>query len=278
MPQKNYFMESDAETLRLEVKTDPVLVLQQARWAGLHPGMRVVDVGCGSGKTTATLFEAASPGGEAIGVDVFEERLDFAHNHYAQPGIAFVCGNVLDDLAELGQFDFVWCRFLFEYYREQADALFRGIDRLVRPGGILCLVDLDDNCMNYDGLPPRLDQTVREILHGLEAATGFDPFAGRRLYGQLFDHGYAEIDVQVGAYNLLFGAAEESVLQNWRQKLTMAIAKCGGTPLARYPGGEREFFDEFERYFSHPRRFSYTPIIACRGRKPAQAVAREASW
>ena len=68
MPQKNYFMESDAETLRLEVKTDPVLVLQQARWAGLHPGMRVVDVGCGPGKTTATLFEAASPGGEAVGI------------------------------------------------------------------------------------------------------------------------------------------------------------------------------------------------------------------
>ncbi len=268
MPQKNYFMESDAETLRLEVKTDPVLVLQQARWAGLHPGMRVVDVGCGPGKTTATLFEAASPGGEAVGIDVFEERLGFARNHYAQSGIAFVCGNVLDDLAELGQFDFVWCRFLFEYYRKQADALFHSIDRLVRPGGILCLVDLDDNCMNYDGLPPRLDQTVREILHGLEAVTDFDPFAGRRLYGQLFDHGYAEIDVQVGAYNLLFGTAEESVMQNWRQKLTMAIARCGA-PLARYPGGEQEFFAEFERYFNHPRRFSYTPIIACRGRKPA---------
>lgn len=276
MPQKNYFMESDAETLRLEVKTDPVLVLQQARWAGLHPGMRVVDVGCGPGKTTATLFEAASPGGEAVGIDVFAERLAFASDHYAQPGIAFVRGNVLDELGDLGQFDFVWCRFLFEYYREQAEALFRGIDRLVRPGGILCLVDLDYNCMNYDGLPPRLDQTVREILQGLEMATGFDPFAGRRLYGRLFDHGYAEIDVQVGAYNLLFGTAEEPIMQNWRQKLTMAIARCRA-PLARYPGGEPEFFDEFERYFSHPRRFSYTPIIACRGRKPAPAVAREGS-
>ncbi len=267
MPQENYFMESAAETSRLEIKTDPLLVLQQARWAGLHPGMRVADVGCGPGKTTATLFEAASPGGAAVGIDVFAERLEYAREHYAKPGVSFLRGNVLEELAGLGQFDFVWCRFLFEYYRDQADKLFRGIDRLVRPGGILCLVDLDYNCMNYDGLPPRLDQTVREILRGLEAATGFDPFAGRRLYGWLFDHGYAEIDVQVGAYNLLFGAAEESIMQNWRQKLTMAIASSC-CPLELYPGGEREFFAEFETYFNHPRRFSYTPIIACRGRKP----------
>ena len=123
--------------------------------------------------------------------------------------------------------------FLFEYYRKQADALFHSIDRLVRPGGILCLVDLDDNCMNYDGLPPRLDQTVREILHGLEAVTDFDPFAGRRLYGQLFDHGYAEIDVQVGAYNLLFGAAEESVRNNFVYQTLYEVIRDSRRPDGR---------------------------------------------
>jgi SAM-dependent methyltransferase len=268
MPQKNYFMESDAETLRLEVKTDPLPVLQQARWAGLHPGMRVADVGCGPGKTTATLFEAAGPGGEAVGIDIFEERLAYARDNYARPGLSFVCGNALQELGDLGGFDFVWCRFLFEYYREQAEALFCGVDRLVRPGGILCLVDLDHNCMNYDGLPKRLEQTVREILRGLEEVTGFDPFAGRRLYGRLYDHGYTEIDVQVGAHNLLFGQVEALVMQNWRQKLCMAIRKAA-PPLTLYPGGEAEFLADFEEHFSHPRRFSYAPIIACRGRKPA---------
>lgn len=277
MPQDNYFMESAAETLRLETKTDPALVLQQARWAGLHPGMRVIDVGCGSGKTTATLLEAVTPDGQAVGIDVFDERLAFARAHYANRGISFVRANVLEELEDLGPFDFVWCRFLFEYYREQGETLFCGLDRLVRPGGILCLVDLDYNCMNYDGLPPRLDRAVREILRGLEAATGFDPYAGRRLYGRLYDHGYTEIDVQVGAYNLLFGTAEESVMQNWRQKLLMAIEKSGCS-LTLYPDGAAEFFAEFEAYFNHPRRFSYTPIIACRGRKPLEEVAREGGF
>ena len=267
MHRKEYFMESGGETLRLELKTDPVVVVQQARWAGLHPGMRVADVGCGPGKTTATLFEAASPGGAAVGIDAAKERVDYALKHYGGGGITFACGNALQELQGLGQFDFVWCRFLFEYYREHAGELFQGLDRLVRPGGILCLVDLDCNCMIYDGMPERLDLTVQEILRCLGETTGFDPYAGRRLYGLLFDHGYHEIDVQVGAHNLLFGPASEAAMHNWRQKLQMAVAKSGCV-LSRYPGGTAEFLAEFETHFNHPRRFSYTPLIACRGRKP----------
>jgi SAM-dependent methyltransferase len=229
--------------------------------------MRVADVGCGPGKTTETLFAAATPGGEAVGIDAAEERLAYAREHHGGPGITYVCGNALQDFGDLGQFDFVWCRFLFEYYRDHGDELFQGIDRLVRPGGILCLVDLDFNCMIYDGLPARLDATVQEILRGLGETTGFDPFAGRRLYGRFFDHGYTELDVEVGAHNLLFGEASETVMQNWRQKLVMALDKSG-CELTRYPGGTAEFFADFEAHFNSPRRFSYAPLIACRGRKP----------
>ena len=42
-----YLMESEAEAIRLDVKTDGRAVERQARWAGLKPGMRVADLGCG---------------------------------------------------------------------------------------------------------------------------------------------------------------------------------------------------------------------------------------
>jgi len=45
-------MESDEETLRLDLKTDGKIVESQALWAGIKPGMRVADLGFGSGKTT----------------------------------------------------------------------------------------------------------------------------------------------------------------------------------------------------------------------------------
>ena len=41
MVQDIYLMESDEESLRLDMKTDPRDVESQARWAGIEPGMRV---------------------------------------------------------------------------------------------------------------------------------------------------------------------------------------------------------------------------------------------
>ena len=55
-----YLMESDDETLRLQLKTDQKTLEKQAKWAGIQPGMRVADIGCGAGKTSFFL----NPGGK----------------------------------------------------------------------------------------------------------------------------------------------------------------------------------------------------------------------
>ena len=52
MSQRSYIMESEEESIRLDLKTDPKTIKKQAIWAGLKPGMRVADLGCGPGKTT----------------------------------------------------------------------------------------------------------------------------------------------------------------------------------------------------------------------------------
>ena len=49
---REYLMEDEREAVRLDLKTDAAAVEKQARWAGIKPGMRVADLGCGSGKTT----------------------------------------------------------------------------------------------------------------------------------------------------------------------------------------------------------------------------------
>jgi len=87
MTSQAYFMESEEETFRLNNKTDTATVMSQARWAGLHPGMSVADVGCGPGKTSAALLEAVSPGGRVVGIDASSERLDFARSQYESEGL-----------------------------------------------------------------------------------------------------------------------------------------------------------------------------------------------
>jgi hypothetical protein len=35
-----------------------------------------------------------------------------------------------------------------------------------------------------------------------------------------------------------------------------------------YAGGSKKFLDDFRIFFRDPRRFTYSPMILCRGRKP----------
>jgi hypothetical protein len=38
-----------------------------------------------------------------------------------------------------------------------------------------------------------------------------------------------------------------------------------------YPGGRDGFIADFNRFFYDPRRFTYTPLILCKGMKPLVA-------
>ena len=267
MRHSSYLMESDEETLRLEMKTDNRNVRRQAVWAGVKPGMRVADIGCGTGKTTACLHRLAMPGGGAIGIDVSEERVRYAKEHYGTAGVEFHCRDMSGPLDDLGPFDLIWMRYMLEYYRESAFGLVRNISRALRPGGILCLIDLDYNCMTHFGLPPRLEGAIRGVIGALEQNRDFDPYAGRKLYSFLYDLGYSDIQVAIDPHHLIFGGLQKKDAFNWMKKVEIAGGKSGYA-FAEYPGGYDEFREEFDRFFFDPRRFSYTPIISCRGRKP----------
>ena len=48
----------------------------------------------------------------------------------------------------------------------------------------------------------------------------------------------------------------------------VARMKKAGYHFEGYKDGYEEFFEEFKRFFSNPRRFTYTPVICCSGSKP----------
>ena len=105
LPQA-YLMESDEETLRLDLKTDIEYVKEQALWAGIKPGMRVADLGCGPGKTTLSLHELIQPDGQIVGVDISEERIHYAQKNYQIRRIQYLCKDICEPLEDLGLFDF----------------------------------------------------------------------------------------------------------------------------------------------------------------------------
>ena len=260
-------MESDEETLRLDLKTNGMIVEKQALWAGIKPNMRVADLGFGSGITTFYLHKLVQPNGKVVGVDFAEERIKYAKKHYDRKGIKYICRDICEPLEDLGMFDFIWVRFVLEYHRSMSFDIVKNITRILKPGGIICLIDLDYNCLRHFGLSDRLNRAVCGIMKDLEKNADFDPYVGIKLYSFLFDLGYQDIDISLSPHHLIFGKARDVDTFNWTKKVEVA-AKKSGYPFEEYKGGYEEFYKEFKEFFSDPRRFTYTPIISCRGRKP----------
>ncbi len=267
MEKPEYLMESDDEAVRLDRKTDGAIVEAQASWAGITRGMRVADLGCGSGKPTFHLNRLVQPGGETVGIDFSRQRIDFANAHYRDDGLSFLRRDIREPLDDLGRFDFVWVRFLLEYYRAEGVDLVNRISAILKPGGILCLIDLDFNCLIYHGLSPTLEDALAKVIRIAEEEYNFDPYAGRRLYAALYDLGYLDINVSVQPHGVIYGMAQETDLYNWTKK--MAIVD--GVPESQFKAfaeGREGFLKELNAFINDPRRFTYTPLIACRGIKP----------
>jgi SAM-dependent methyltransferase len=266
MSDKPYFPEGDKETTRLDVKTDKQSVIDQARWAGLKPGMRILDVGCGPGITSSALALATQPGSKVVGIDQSEERIEYAQKKYGNENVEFICRDFFEDLSDLGEFDFIWVRFVLEFYLEGGYQLVKHLTNSVKKGGILCLADLDNNCMNHYGLDKKLENAFIKSMECQMKNNNFDPYAGRKLHQFLFDAGMTELRSDLRAHHLIYGELSDADRWHWWQKVELA-GKRSGYAFDEFEGGYEEFVLEFKKFFSKPNRFTYTPLILSRGVK-----------
>jgi len=269
--KSDYLMESKDEILRLEMKTDADEVRRNAEWCGIKPGMTILDLGCGTGRTTHILHEMIQPGGKAVGVDSSSDRIEYARKHYGnREGIEFHVRDVHQRMDDLGAFDMIWVRFLLEYFRAESPDIVRGLVNALGPGGGLCLLDLDQNCLNHYELHRSLDTMLNRVMERLEEDYNFDAHAGRKLYSYLYDEGLEHIDVHIMPHHLIYGEIEEKDAFNWVKKVEMAALKVNDL-FEEYPGGREAFFEDFTRFFHDPRRFTYSCLILCKGHKPRRS-------
>lgn len=263
-----YLMENPEEGKRLELKTDKESVLRQARWAGIGPGMRVADVGCGPGFTTSILSELVGPTGAVVGVDNSSERISYAKDHYGAQNVTFVKHDILSPFVGQGEFDAIWSRFFIEYFRDNQRQVIRNTLASLRVRGIACIADIDNNSVGHYGLSERLEKTLLEIRDLLEKHHNFDPFAGRRLFDHFYHLGYEQINVLAEMHHLVFGVGDEADQFNWMKKLEVAAGNSG-CKFPLYDGDFAEFRSEFAQFLKSPNRFTFSPVFIVRGIKPS---------
>jgi SAM-dependent methyltransferase len=105
--------------------------------AGVRPGQLVLDVACGHGEPGLSAAEIVGPRGRVVGIDIAPEMVAVARRR------ADGLGNVAFRIADLesmglppGSFDVVLSRWGLMFACDHV-AMFRGLNRALRPGGVL---------------------------------------------------------------------------------------------------------------------------------------------
>lgn len=116
-------------------------------------GLRVLDLGSGSGRDVYALAQLVGERGEVVGVDMTDEQLEVARRHqawhretfgYTRENVRFLHGYIeqLDDLGlEPGSFDVIVSNCVVNLSPDK-EAVLRGVHRLLKPGGELYFSDV----------------------------------------------------------------------------------------------------------------------------------------
>ena len=106
--------------------------------ANLQPGEHVVDVGCGTGGTTADLARAVGPKGHVLGVDISETLIGAARSHRVD-NATFVLGDAATHPFKAASYDLVFSRFGVMFFGDPLLA-FRNFHHALKPTGRLVFV------------------------------------------------------------------------------------------------------------------------------------------
>ncbi len=175
------------------------------RLAGLERGMRVLDVGCGTGNAA---IRAARRGGTVTGLDIVPALLDQGRALAAEAGVEveFVEGDAEDLPFEDASFDVVLstfgCMFVPDHKRAASE-----IARVLRPGGRIGIASWTPegltgqfNKITAGYMPPPPDDFEPPILWGSEDHV-------RELFGGNLNLKFAREETK----NMTFDSAEEGV-------------------------------------------------------------------
>ena len=193
--------EKNAEELeRLKLQATIAIDTEKAAWkaAGLQPGMQVLDIACGPGFTACELANFVGETGHVTGVDINEELIAVAHQAKATEdveNVAFSSGNVYELTLPENTYDFAYARFVFQHLETPQLAL-ENILKVLKPGGILCVLDIDDNWTSFSPESDAFVSFIRKSGAG-QKRKGGNRLIGSQLFGMLSEAGYSNVSTQI---------------------------------------------------------------------------------
>lgn len=220
--------EAEVQRLLLQGRLYNDYTEHALRLAGLRPGMRVLDIGCGPGDVSFVADRLVGPSGTVLGVDAAPEMIELARTRASQRGLSAVhfMQSTIDAIALDEPVDAVIGRLILMHLPDPAATL-RHLSSFVRPGGVVAFSENDITGARSIPDMPLFAQVTMGIVRAFQVM-GLSPQFGTTLHTIFAAAG-------LGAPQLTLGtpigtAADTEILayaaEVWR--LVSPIAEQGG--------------------------------------------------
>lgn len=163
--------------------------------AGIRPGMRVLDVGCGYGRVARLVAEILGGDGEVVGVDRDPSVLDRARED-APSNVRFVEADLHPDDGE--PFDAVVGRRVLKYQPDVIDAVRRLVGQL-KPGGVIAFQEIDATMLPAAVEPLPLHREVHRWIWETLERKGTNLHMGFQLHPTFVAAGVTDVRVRAEA-------------------------------------------------------------------------------
>jgi SAM-dependent methyltransferase len=179
--------------------------------AGLIAGMRVLDVGSGTGDVSFVAADLVGSNGYVLGVDRSPAAVERARTRAIRRNLHNV-GFEVGDLAAMHferPFDAIVGQFVLMYQDDPARSL-RNMMRHLREGGLVAFQELDSTACRSWPLVPAFDAAARWLAEALRCS-GARPELGLEMHSLFLDCGLPEPSMRMDA--LVSGEANSPVFK-----------------------------------------------------------------
>ncbi|MCA2264607.1 methylase [Mycobacterium marseillense] len=189
--------------------------------AGLQPGMRVLDIGCGPGDVSFIASRLVGPMGRVLGVDASAAVIEFARARAVEHGSDNVRFEpiAIDDIALDEPVDAVIGRMILMYLPDPVESL-RRLAAMVRPGGVVAFCEMNSTVAGSLPDLPLWRALVDAVAQAFRSA-GCDTTFGIKLDAAFRRAGLGAPRVRLGGVG---GDADVAIqlAETWRSMLPVA--------------------------------------------------------
>ena len=193
------------DRLQIQAQEFSVFVNDSLAKLNISRGMRVADIGCGTGFVTFMMSSLVGNNGKAVGLDANPSAIQYCKRLLSErriKNLEFIKGDAHKMQLPSVSFDVVYSRFLLQHLKEPRKSLQEMI-RITKPKGIVMVEDCD---LTSWIVQPE-DKYVRQLWTWYESIVrqkGSDPKIGSKLYKLFVEEGL-EPKVEVYSKPILNG-------------------------------------------------------------------------